>query len=108
MTERFPELEFLQNLEPGTVLDGEVVVLKDGKPDFGLLLSRLGTRSELKTRVFSRSTRATYVVFDQPYERYAPLLEKPLSERIGSEHWVARARGSARSAGCNANWTPSL
>ena len=81
MTERFPELGFLQNLEPGTVLDGEVVVLKDGKPDFGLLLSRLGTRSELKTRVFSRSTRATYVVFDQAYESYAPLLEKPLWER---------------------------
>ena len=63
MTECFPELRFLQKLEPGTVLDGEVVVLKDGKPEFGLLLSRLGTRSELKS--FSRSTRATYVVFDQ-------------------------------------------
>lgn len=81
MTECFPELGFLQKLEPGTVLDGEVVVLKDGKPDFGLLLSRLGRRSELKTRVFSRSTRATYVVFDQLYESYAALLQKPLWQR---------------------------
>jgi ATP-dependent DNA ligase len=81
MTERFPELGFLQKLEPGTVLDGEVVVLKNGKPDFGLLLSRLGTQNKLKTRVLSRSTRATYAVFDQPYESYAPLLKKPLWER---------------------------
>ena len=44
MTECFPELQFLGKLEPGTVLDGEVVVLRKGKPDFGLLLSRLGSR----------------------------------------------------------------
>ncbi len=78
MTECFPELRFLGKLEAGTVLDGEVVVLRKGKPDFGLLLSRLGTRSALKSRVFSRSTRATYVVFDQLFKRYASLMDRPL------------------------------
>jgi DNA ligase D-like protein (predicted ligase) len=93
MTERFPELGFLQKLKPGTVLDGEVVVLKNGKPDFGLLLSRLGTQSELKTRVLSHSTRATYVVFDQPYESHAPLLEKPLRERRERLHRTVETLG---------------
>jgi len=40
VTDRFPELRFLDNLPAGIVLDGEVVVLRQGKPHFGLLLSR--------------------------------------------------------------------
>src|ERR1700722_117513 len=44
-TARFPEFAFLAQLAPGTVLDGEMVVLRDGKPDFGLLQSRDKTRS---------------------------------------------------------------
>ncbi len=84
LTEHFPELRFLQRLEPGTVLDGEVVVLKKGKPDFGLLLSRLGSQKALRTRLYAQSTPATYVVFDQLYESYASLLERPL--------WVRRER----------------
>ncbi len=59
ITKCFPELEFLRRLPPGTVLDGEVVVLERGKPDFGLLLSRLGTRGEFKRRVLARTTPAT-------------------------------------------------
>ncbi len=81
MTACFPELEFLRRLTPGTVLDGEVVVLRNGKPDFSLLLSRLGTRSELKARVLARTTPATYVAFDQLYENYNSLLRRPLWQR---------------------------
>jgi ATP-dependent DNA ligase len=40
VTDRYPELGFLHDLPAGVVLDGEVVVLRQGKPDFGLLLSR--------------------------------------------------------------------
>src|SRR5260370_17802012 len=39
VTERYPELEFLNDLPAGTILDGEVAVLRQGKPTFGLLLS---------------------------------------------------------------------
>ncbi len=81
MTECFPELEFLRRLRAGTVLDGEVVVLENGKPDFSLLLSRLGTRSELKARVLARTRPATYVAFDQLYQGYKPLLRWPLWRR---------------------------
>jgi ATP-dependent DNA ligase len=81
MTERFPELRFLRKLKPGTVVDGEVVVLKDGKPDFALLLSRLGTEGALRTRILSRMAPATYVVFDQLYEGHGSLMGKPLEAR---------------------------
>ncbi len=81
MTACFPELEFLRRLTPGTVLDGEVVVLQNGKPNFSLLLSRLGTRCELKTRRLARTTPATYVAFDQLYEDYNSLLRWPLWKR---------------------------
>ena len=40
ITDRFPELSSLANLPPGTVLDGELVVLRDGKPSFSLLQTR--------------------------------------------------------------------
>jgi bifunctional non-homologous end joining protein LigD len=48
VTDRYPELEFLAGLPPGLVLDGEVVVLRQGKPDFRLLLSRNQARDPLK------------------------------------------------------------
>ena len=53
---RYPELECLRGLRPGTVLDGEVVVLRDGKPDFGLLMSREQTRTEIRIRASARAT----------------------------------------------------
>ena len=40
VTDRYPELGFFNDLPAGTILDGEIVVLRQGKPDFGLLLSR--------------------------------------------------------------------
>ena len=40
VTDRYPELGFLTNLPAGNVLDGEIVVLRQGKLDFRLLLSR--------------------------------------------------------------------
>jgi len=38
---QFPELAELLNLAPHTVLDGEIVVMKGGKPDIQALLPRL-------------------------------------------------------------------
>src|SRR5216683_3871217 len=46
--DRYPELGFLGSLPAGTILDGEVVVLRQGKTDFGLLLSRNQARAPLK------------------------------------------------------------
>ena len=81
MTDRYPEFAFLGQLPPGIVLDGEMVVLRTGKPDFGLLLSREQSQSQRKVRYLSRTLPATLVVFDQLYEDYQSLMAMPLSQR---------------------------
>ncbi len=81
ITDRFPELDFLADLPAGTVLDGELVVLRGGKPDFSLLQTRAPLCCEHKIRTLSRTTPATYVVFDQMFDRYRSLMDEPLSAR---------------------------
>jgi DNA ligase D-like protein (predicted ligase) len=78
---RYPEFSFLSKLEPGTVLDGEIVVLRQGKPDFGLLMSREQARSPLKIRSLARAQTATYIVFDLLYDRFESIMEQPLKAR---------------------------
>src|SRR5713226_6206297 len=77
VTDRYPDLGFLGTPPTGTVLDGEVVVLRQGKPDFGLLLSRNQVRATLKIQFLARILPVTYVVFDLLYERYESLLAHP-------------------------------
>ena len=81
VTDRYPELGFLHDLPAGVVLDGEVVVLRQGKPDFGLLLSRNQARAPLKIQILARTLPATYVVFDLLYDRFESLLALPLVTR---------------------------
>lgn len=82
-TARFPDLDFLRDLRPGSVLDGEIIVLVDGKPSFAKALSRsrenVLTRNKAKAAV--DSAPAIYVVFDQLYHDFTSLLKRPLSER---------------------------
>lgn len=81
ITARFPEFAPLATLPPGTVLDGEVVVLKEGKPDFGLLQSRDHARTPLKVAAASKNLPATYIIFDILYDGFRSLMAKPLLER---------------------------
>jgi ATP-dependent DNA ligase len=81
VTDRYPELGFWGALPPGTVLDGEVVVLQNGKPSFGLLLSRNQTRAPFKIQSLARTLPVTYLVFDLLYDRFEPLLALPLGTR---------------------------
>lgn len=79
---RYPELECLGALPPGTLLDGELVVLgDDGKPDFPGVLRRENVRSPARVQQLARSTPVVYVAFDLLYERFEPLLDRPLAER---------------------------
>ncbi len=80
-TAQSPELAPLAELPAGTILDGELVVFADGRPDFRRLLSRDQTCDPFKIRLSSRLRPATYVVFDLLYDDYRPLLAQPLSER---------------------------
>src|SRR6266403_5527269 len=54
LTDRYPEFNAIAAFPSGTVLDGEIVVLKNGKPNFALLQSREHSRTPLKIRSLAR------------------------------------------------------
>jgi bifunctional non-homologous end joining protein LigD len=81
ITDRFPELGSLADLPTGTVLDGELVVLRDGKPSFSLLQTRAPLCCAHRIDVLSRTTPATFIVFDQLFDHYRSLIDEPLSAR---------------------------
>ncbi len=64
----YPELGFLHALPSGLALDGELVLLKDGRPSFESMLQ--GDQGPV-----------TYVVFDVMYRDFDSLMDRPLSER---------------------------
>ena len=78
---RYPELAGLASLPDGTVLDGEITVLVDGRPSFHGMLQREQARGDARVRMLSKSLPAVYVVFDQLYDRGEPILDLPLSAR---------------------------
>jgi DNA ligase D-like protein (predicted ligase) len=81
ITSRYPDLSFPRRLAPGQVLDGEIVVLRGGKPDFQLLQRREQARSARQIERLSKSLPATYVAFDQLYHNYVSLLNQTLLAR---------------------------
>ena len=48
LVERYPDLGFLAELPPGVVLDGEIVVTREGKPDFPLVMRRQHAQSAMR------------------------------------------------------------
>ena len=77
---QFPELGELLTLAPGTVLDGEIVAMRGGKPDMQALLSRLQTGS-VRIPPHGVSVPVTYIVFDILEKDKKPLTDLPLQER---------------------------
>ncbi len=68
MTGRFKTLDFLRGVQKGLALDGEIVALTDGRPDFERLLA-------------SKPGPVAFIVFDVLYVDYASLTSRPLHER---------------------------
>jgi bifunctional non-homologous end joining protein LigD len=93
MVARYPEFGFLAELPPGTVLDGEVVVLSQGKSNFRLLMSREQARSALKIRGLARTLPATYIVFDLLYEGFASVMGEPLPARRAKLQTLVKRAG---------------
>lgn len=80
-TDRYPEFEPFRELAPGTILDGEIVVLVDGKPSFRQVLTREQARSPRRVKTLADVTPAHFIVFDQLYRDYEPIMSRPLTER---------------------------
>jgi len=84
-TERFHELDELARLPAGTILDGEIVHMTNGKPNFHALLSRerAWVNSKPTTRQINRRKHAPviFVAFDILYDRFKPIMNEPLATR---------------------------
>jgi DNA ligase D-like protein (predicted ligase) len=78
-TARFPELEPLKKLPRGTILDGEIVHLTNGRPDFQSLLAR--ERSWTGTSGTRKHPPVTFVAFDLLYDKYKSVMNRPLVDR---------------------------
>jgi DNA ligase D-like protein (predicted ligase) len=78
---RYPELDVLRALPSGTILDGEIAVLVDGRPSFHGMLQREQARGSPRVRAVASRLPAVYVVFDLLYEDGAPILDRPLRDR---------------------------
>ena len=81
ITEHYPDLNELDGFPPGTILDGEIVVLRDGLPDFSRLMSRHHLVDPRRIRVLAKTAPVTYVVFDLLYVEGKSIMDLPLSER---------------------------
>jgi len=77
----YPELGALAALPPGTVLDGEVVALRDGVPSFPALAERMHVRDPQRAAALARRTPVSYLVFDVPVLAGEDLTRRPFTER---------------------------
>ena len=77
----FPELKELTELTKSVVLDGEIVIMKDGKPDFQALLKRSQINSPVEIDLWVKRSPAVYIVFDILEKDGISLLNKPLIKR---------------------------
>jgi bifunctional non-homologous end joining protein LigD len=80
-TGRYPEMDALRKLPEGTVVDGELVVLRDGRADLDAVLRRHQMTGRFQTKLASRQDPAVYVAFDLLFHRGRSLISEPLVRR---------------------------
>jgi ATP-dependent DNA ligase len=80
-TARYPELGVLQALPAGTLVDGELIVLQDGRPNLPALLRRHQLRDPWRWRQAPRWCPVHYVLFDLLYHRGRCLVHESLTWR---------------------------
>ncbi len=77
----FPELSELKDLTSNAIVDGEIIVMKDGKPDFQALIQRKQNSNPDMIRYMSGKFPVTYVIFDILEKDGEKLLDLPLLRR---------------------------
>ena len=81
MRDRYPELGGLTGLPAGTVLDGEVVVLDDGKPSFTRIQQRDHVTDPRRAEMLARHMPAMIMAFDLLYDGGHKITDAPLTQR---------------------------
>jgi len=79
----FPELANLNcsSKKHGSILDGEIIALRNGKPNFSDLQKRGQLRNETQIRHTSKLIPVVYVVFDLLYLNYQSVMNQTLEKR---------------------------
>jgi ATP-dependent DNA ligase len=77
----FPELKELKKLAKNVVLDGEIIIMKNGKQDFLAMQKRGGSLSAKEIESKRKTNPAMYVVFDILEKDGKSLLKLALIER---------------------------
>ncbi len=83
ITAVFPELAQIHRFQkqPGMILDGEIIALRNGKPSFLELQKRGQLLNEVQIRNTARTIPVVYVAFDLIYLNYQPLFNEPIEKR---------------------------
>ncbi|MET7765222.1 ATP-dependent DNA ligase [Streptomyces sp. NPDC005393] len=106
LTRYFPELAdaLLANLPRRCVVDGEIVIVRDGRLDFDALLERIHP-AESRVRLLAEKTPASFVAFDLLALGDASLMDTPLRERRDA---LTEALRDAADPVFTAPWTDDL
>jgi DNA ligase D-like protein (predicted ligase) len=79
---RYPEISAaLARGASGCMLDGEIAVFVDNKPNFAKLASRDHQSENMRIEYLSRTLPASYVVFDILYAKERSVMDLPLLQR---------------------------
>lgn len=81
VTAQYPELASLATLPDGSVIDGEIVSLHDGVPDFESLQPRDQARGARRAAALAAERPVRYIAFDLLYRDFTSLMDQPLSAR---------------------------
>lgn len=82
MLPKVPELAGMhRHIKQRCILDGELFVLVDGKPDFAAIQRRSLMRNAFKIELAAKQFPASFVAFDILYYKDKAVMDKPLTER---------------------------
>lgn len=82
INQTFPEFKYIyKNVKQPCILDGELIVMKNGKPDFHALLSRSLKTDKFKIDIASKRNPANFIAYDILQINDKILVDLPLIER---------------------------
>lgn len=83
LTITFPELRETHKKfkAPGAILDGEIIALRNGKPDFFELQKRGHMTKSLNINAMMKKIPVVYVIFDLLFMNYEPVYNEPIETR---------------------------
>jgi len=81
ITAQFPELERLRQLPEGTVLDGELIALENGRPSLSRIQQRAHLQDRNRIELLSQRSGVVFMVFDLLYLRGQSVMADPLTKR---------------------------